>query len=352
MKALPIQQLYSYMGTIYNKSITTPFSSVFDNEYNSANAIPSSDTSSISVSGKTIYLVKDGLSISENSHATNYSQNIIDETYNLQEAFKELVRPENIVKAMQENHNILENRIEAAQKKITENINNRVKEIVKNSAIPKSIFDNREVPEEIKEYLFDKPVTAVRYQRLYEQSPKKAQLFIENIIANGDYTDYDMDAKYKGWEYGDVLKHINALLEVNYQDVSEGNYENINYLNRVFTIDDGIGTNYSSIWKKEYKEGELKQFAGNYEYTPISNNSIYNYWTLANSEQEYIEDAELNKQGLVKIRLHKPIGVEMNKDYNMIIDTNIHKSSFFGGSPDPKYRSLAPYISNFYGSVF
>lgn len=352
MKTLPIQQLYSYMETISNKSITTPFSSVFDNEYNSANATPTSDTSSISVLGQTIYLVKDGLSISGNSHAINYSQNIIDETYNLQEAFKELVKPENIAKAMQENHNILESRIEVAQKEITENINSRVKEIINNSATPESIFDNEAVPEKIKEYLLDKPITAVRYQRLYEESPKKAQLFIENIISNGDYTDYDMNSKYEKWEYSDVLKHINALLEVNYQDVSEGNYENINYLNRVFTIDDGIGVNYSSIWKKEYKEGELKQFAGNYEYTSINDNKIYSHWTLANSKQEYMEDTELNKQGLVKIRLHKPIGVEINKDYNVIIDRNIHQSSFFGGSPDPKYCSLAPYISGFYGSVF
>ncbi len=351
MKTLPIQQLYSYKETISNKSITNPFSFVLDNEHNSANTI-SSDASSISVLGSTMYLVKDNLSVNKNSHTINYSQNIIDETYNLQKAFKELVKSENIANAIQENHNILESRIEVAKKEIIESINSRVEKILENSAMPKSIFDNKEVLEEIKEYLSDKPITAIRYQRLYEENPKKAQLFIDNIITNGDYTDYDMDFKYKEWEYTDVLKYINALLEVNYQDVSDGNYENINYLNRVFTIDDGIGINYSSIWKKEFKAGELKHFAGNYEYIPINNNNIYNYWTLANSEQEYMEDTKLNEQSLLKVRLHKPIGVEINQDYNVIIDTSIHKSNFFGGSPNPKYCSLAPYISNFYGSVY
>lgn len=90
MKTLPIQQLYSYKETISNKSITTPFSFVLDNEHNSVNTI-SSDASSISVLGSTMYLVKDNLSVNKNSHTINYSQNIIDETYNLQRLLKNLL---------------------------------------------------------------------------------------------------------------------------------------------------------------------------------------------------------------------------------------------------------------------
>ena len=117
-----------------------------------------------------------------------------------------------------------------------------LKEAAKGKAV--SIFDKEEISSGIKEFLEDKPITAVRYQRLYEQNPAKAEMFLTNMMTDYSVDSYSyLDAKYQGQDYMDVLEHINALLEKNIKDVENGFTNRPIIYHNVFNMDDNTGSN-------------------------------------------------------------------------------------------------------------
>ena len=124
-----------------------------------------------------------------------------------------------------------------------------------------SIFDKEEISSGIKAFLEDKPITAIRYQRLYEQNPAKAEIFITSMMEDYSLDFYSyLDVKYQGQAYMAVLEHINALLEKNIKDVENGFTDRAMKYQYVFAMDDDIGSNDNSqihVSKKvEYEPGK------------------------------------------------------------------------------------------------
>lgn len=261
-----------------------------------------------------------------------------------------------LMELFQESFAIQESRKQKEINTLNNDITSKVGKIKTANAAPVSIFDTEEIAQETRNFLADKPMTAVRYQRLYEQDPAKAELFIANIMTNGDHTTYDMDEKYQGWEYTDVLNHVNALLILNYNDVCEENYQYSNQLQTVFSIDDGIGEKYSSI-RKSQESGFMRVY-GEYDCIPLGTDTwmsgmAHHDLIPSLSVDENLEYKELEKNNMIKINLHKPIGISQKNDFSIYIEKNkvfsVDKENL---TADPAKHSYTSVKSTFYSMLY
>lgn len=219
-------------------------------------------------------------------------------------------------------------RFELKQEDYEKKLQAELAEIKKTLPEPLSIFDdeNNDISNEVKEYLADKPVTAARFQRLYEQSPDKAYLFLNNIQENGDYSDFDLDTKYKGWEYTEVLTHINALMVKNQNDVENGYYDRNNYLQKIFAIDDGIGDKYQFL--KRVDNG-TDLFHSTYDYIPAGADD----WRRTECDLPLKPDTPegiIELQAMIGTKSEKVLFPIAQRDSYSILDmyNNIHSTNF------------------------